>query len=297
MFRPTILILIVTFAFSTQAAALTQAELDTWHALWTSHGLEDYGYQFQRSCHCIGESIREAVVRVESGGVIYATDSQTGLGLDKSLFPTVEALFAELQSAVNRPAAFLSAEFDAAMGYPIRVSIDWDEQIADEETFYVTSSLSADLDVPACDYTNDIACAAPVIDLLREANGWFDSFLDFNEDFMVDSADREFLIQEVLQTNYGDSNLDGVFNSSDFVQVFRSGEFEDDITANSSWATGDWNGDFEFSSSDLVKAFQAGAYQSKSTGETRPVPEPNLPCAAWLSLGIVLFIRRFRCYV
>ncbi|MEZ6119514.1 MAG: DUF6174 domain-containing protein [Pirellulaceae bacterium] len=294
MFRPTALILIVTFALSTPAAALTQAELDTWHALWTSQGLEDYGYQFQRSCHCFGESIREAVVRVESGNVVYATDSQTRLSLEATLFPSVEELFAELQSAVDRPAAFLSAEFDAALGYPVRVSIDWDEMIADEETFYVTSLLSADLDVPACDFTNDIACAAPVIDLLREANGWFDSFLDFNEDFVVDSVDREFLVQEVLQTNYGDSNLDGAFNSSDFVQVFRSGEFEDSITANSSWSTGDWNGDFEFSSSDLVKAFQAGGYQSDSTGETRPVPEPNLPRIAWLSLGIVLITRRFR---
>ena len=58
----------------------------------------------------------------------------------------------------------------------------------------------------------------------------------------------------------GDSNRDGVFDSSDLVLVFQAGEYEDQIQGNSTFAEGDWNGDGDFDSSDLVYAFQAGTY-------------------------------------
>ncbi len=58
----------------------------------------------------------------------------------------------------------------------------------------------------------------------------------------------------------GDSNRDGVFDSSDMVLVFRAGEYEDDIAGNSTWEEGDWNLDGDFDSSDLVFAFRSGNY-------------------------------------
>ena len=58
----------------------------------------------------------------------------------------------------------------------------------------------------------------------------------------------------------GDANGDGIFNSSDLVQVFQIGEYEDGVPNNSTFAEGDWNGDGDFDSSDLVLAFQAGMY-------------------------------------
>ena len=64
----------------------------------------------------------------------------------------------------------------------------------------------------------------------------------------------------------GDSNRDGVFDSSDLVAVFTAGEYEDDVAGNSTFEEGDWNGDGDFDSSDLVAAFQAGTYQSAAVG-------------------------------
>ncbi len=58
----------------------------------------------------------------------------------------------------------------------------------------------------------------------------------------------------------GDSNLDGVFSSSDLVLIFQSGRYES--SENASWDEGDWNGDGKFSSSDLVMAFAQGRYRS-----------------------------------
>ncbi|MCA9167708.1 MAG: CotH kinase family protein, partial [Planctomycetales bacterium] len=58
----------------------------------------------------------------------------------------------------------------------------------------------------------------------------------------------------------GDSNHDGVFNSSDLVIVFQRGEYEDDIEDNSTFESGDWNGDGDFTTADLVYAFQNSTY-------------------------------------
>ncbi len=58
----------------------------------------------------------------------------------------------------------------------------------------------------------------------------------------------------------GDSNGDGVFDSSDLVSVFQAGEYEDPIVGNSTFEEGDWNGDGDFNSSDLVFVFQLGSY-------------------------------------
>ena len=68
-----------------------------------------------------------------------------------------------------------------------------------------------------------------------------------------------------IQTLYpGDANGDGAFDSSDMVQVFQTGEYEDSLPGNSTFAEGDWNGDREFNSSDMVLAFQTGLYEEKS---------------------------------
>lgn len=58
----------------------------------------------------------------------------------------------------------------------------------------------------------------------------------------------------------GDSNGDGVFNSSDLIRVFQSGQYEDGVDNNSTFEDGDWNNDGDFDTTDLVLAFQAGTY-------------------------------------
>jgi hypothetical protein len=83
---------------------------------------------------------------------------------------------------------------------------------------------------------------------------------DLNVDGKVDADDLDELVVNLLGITYGDANLNGVFDSSDFVQVFQMGEYEDNLALNSTWATGDWNCDGEFDSGDLVKAFQAGGF-------------------------------------
>ena len=58
----------------------------------------------------------------------------------------------------------------------------------------------------------------------------------------------------------GDSNGDGIFDSSDLVAVFAAGKYEDGIEDNATFDEGDWSQDGDFDTSDLVAAFQAGHY-------------------------------------
>ena len=93
-----------------------------------------------------------------------------------------------------------------------------------------------------------------------------DSFFDLDGSPVATQADLDILIRDLLGSEYGDANLDGIFNSTDLVQVFAAGEFEDNRTGQSTWSTGDWDCDGEFSTSDLVVAFAAGGFSNAAVG-------------------------------
>ncbi len=102
---------------------------------------------------------------------------------------------------------------------------------------------------------------------------------DLNSDGKLDERDLQYLVHDLLETRFGDANLDRRFDSSDLVQVFIQGEYEDHLTGNSTWAEGDWNGDGEFSSEDLVLAMQDGGYVVAATVRLPPASGGHLPGA------------------
>ncbi|MFC1757791.1 serine hydrolase [Planctomycetota bacterium] len=112
--------------------------------------------------------------------------------------------------------------------------------------------------------------------------------LDGNE--TVDHGDREFWVEKIAGTNFGDANLDGTFNSADLVLVFKHNEYEDGVAGNSTWAEGDWDGNGDFDTGDLVAAFKGGAYEQASGRQLATVPEPTPGIA--LCLWVVFVIKR-----
>jgi hypothetical protein len=101
---------------------------------------------------------------------------------------------------------------------------------------------------------------------------------DLNHDGTVDDQDTDYLIGTLLQTSLGDANLNGMFNSSDLVQVLAAGLYEDAIPQNAGWSSGDWNCDGDFTTSDLVAALAAGGYVSAA--EPVAAPASGLLAAA-----------------
>ena len=113
---------------------------------------------------------------------------------------------------------------------------------------------------------------------------------DVSGDGVVDAGDIAAYVAGTLGTWIGDSNLDGEFNSSDFVVVFGIGKFETNQPA--TWAEGDWNGDGVFGSGDFVAAFTDGGFETGPRPLGAAVPEPSSIILVLMGLGAVAVSRR-----
>ena len=120
----------------------------------------------------------------------------------------------------------------------------------------------------AGDFNNDSLVDIQDIDLLCQAVRNGNNSFDLDGNGVINSDDIIVMIETILDSDIGDSNLDGIFNSRDFVTVFAAGEFEDAIAGNSTWIDGDWNCDGDFTTRDLVFAFSRGNYSNEAT----PIP-------------------------
>lgn len=142
--------------------------------------------------------------------------------------------------------------------------------------------------------TIDINTEPPTIDELTAAvrAGETDARFDIDDNGTVDADDRLAWIRDLNNTYVGDADLNGEFNSGDFVVVFTAGEYEDAVADNSLWNEGDWDGDGDFTSSDFVFAFSDGGYEQGPRTATSAVPEP---AAHLLSLvGMAAVVARTR---
>lgn len=120
-----------------------------------------------------------------------------------------------------------------------------------------------------------------------------DTWYDLTVDGKVDGDDRDTWVHDLKGTHFGDANLDGVFDSHDFVVVFQAGEYEDDVPLNSTWLTGDWNGNGEFTSGDLVLALIDGGFDQGQPARHALVPEPSTTLlAAFAIIGSFSRTRR-----
>ncbi|MEZ6115450.1 MAG: PEP-CTERM sorting domain-containing protein [Pirellulaceae bacterium] len=116
---------------------------------------------------------------------------------------------------------------------------------------------------------------------------------DLNADEQVDSQDLDLWVHDLAKTYYGDANLDGQFDSTDLVQIFTFGSYEN-RSADATWSTGDWNADGFFGSADLVLAFQDGGYDAGPRADrTAAVPEPST-LIMFLAASTAMFWQRQR---
>ena len=127
------------------------------------------------------------------------------------------------------------------------------------------------------DFDGDGQLTATDIDQLtvEVRNGTNNLFFDVTGDGAVDEEDRAEWVDVLRFTYFGDSNLDGEFNTADLVVVLTAGEYEDQTAVNSGWATGDWNGDGDFTTADFVTALSAGGYELGPRTAVAAVPEPS----------------------
>lgn len=166
--------------------------------------------------------------------------------------------------------------------------VDYRLQMSEIEVYgHVGTGLVGDFDESGELDVNDI-------DILSEEirDGTTNLQFDLNDDGAVNGEDRTVWVEELKRTYFGDSNLDGVFDSSDFVTVFTIGEYEDGVALNSGWGDGDWDGNGDFDSSDFVAAFSGGGFEQGERGSVAAaVPEPSFGLFALVLAAICIRCR------
>ena len=110
-------------------------------ARWAEAAPDAYTFRLQRSCFCASEFLRPVQIEVVFGEVTFAyfADDREPILTPLPAVPTIDDLFLEVRSAINRDADRILAEYDATFGFPISVSIDFDFQTIDEEMVFFVS--------------------------------------------------------------------------------------------------------------------------------------------------------------
>jgi Family of unknown function (DUF6174) len=110
---------------------------------WENRGVGDYTFVVRRSCFCGDDTTRPVRVEVRDGAVVSRTYADTGAPAPADRFEpfdTVEDLFALVGEAIENEAYEVDAVYDAVLGYPVDVAIDYARDAVDDEGGFVLTS-------------------------------------------------------------------------------------------------------------------------------------------------------------
>jgi hypothetical protein len=120
------------------------ADLERARQRWSAARPAEYAYTLRRSCFCGPEVTRPVQITVRNGTVVELRYADTGVLVDPRwapLFPSIDGLFAIIDDAIARRAERLDLEFEATLGYPLEIDIDYSTRIADEEITYTVMGI------------------------------------------------------------------------------------------------------------------------------------------------------------
>jgi hypothetical protein len=125
----------------------TQRELNNSIAKWQQQQITNYLFTSEISCFCIPS---DSVVNVvESGQIVsgYYTGSGQPLSADELVSQrTIQGYFDFIQQAIDEDAYSIEVTYDANYGFPRVITIDYDQNMADEEIGYRVSGFSSDIE-------------------------------------------------------------------------------------------------------------------------------------------------------
>lgn len=117
-------------------------ELRDARRLWERQGPASYSLTLFRGCECTPEMTGPVVVMVRNGNIESRHYTATGASVPVPFafsFPTVEGLFRIVEDAIALDPHRLEVHYDARLGYPASISVDFDRRIADDEFTYTAT--------------------------------------------------------------------------------------------------------------------------------------------------------------
>jgi len=126
-------------AQTTQVNDPLAARLTTARALWQRAGFDHYVYGFNKFCECHRETPPETLVEVSGEAVtdvrhimVKTGDTVPASARNFALYWTIDDLFALLERA-SQSEAIVRADFDAELGLPRRIFIDYLPDVVGDE--------------------------------------------------------------------------------------------------------------------------------------------------------------------
>jgi hypothetical protein len=130
---------------STKATSIDIAsEVQINREKWMSHGISNYEIEMQKICYCVPEVVRMMVFEVEGDKVETVRYADTGDDVDPQHygnFNTIEGMFTFVEQALEKNPADLSIAYDEKYGYIKELSVDFKENLADDEISIIASNM------------------------------------------------------------------------------------------------------------------------------------------------------------
>jgi len=122
--------------------AVEQKALNDHMALWQRSNFASYQYVFRKQCFC--GPLDDIVVVVLNGQVSQAYHLMSGIYLsaqELAYVLSIEQLFSTIQDAIDRKAFKLNVTYDPQLGFPQFISIDYSQNVADDEIAYTARNV------------------------------------------------------------------------------------------------------------------------------------------------------------
>ena len=126
-------------------ASGNQSEIEQNKEKWQDANISHYRYHLHLSCFCVFVENMPLVIEVQNGEVV-SMEYQNGNEIDPSLlelfnkYATIDRIFAEVEAGLNGGADNVVVKYDPTYGFPTEVTIDVEQQAADDELYLTLSN-------------------------------------------------------------------------------------------------------------------------------------------------------------
>lgn len=112
--------------------SLESKDLNANYNKWTRTGIQEYEYSLAINCFCSTDRTGPHIIRVN--GDLIATVNGNSYDITKTgTLYTVPQLFNLIRESIARKPYRITVEYDNTYGFPKKIYIDYDQNIADEE--------------------------------------------------------------------------------------------------------------------------------------------------------------------
>lgn len=150
MLKNSLIALLVILLFSgcngSNDESALEAEFNAAKAKWDQQNVSNYQITTQRSCFCIPrDEVVNIVEQNQLRNAFYVGSGQNLTSEELVNQKTIDEYFELIKQAINDRVFSLFVSYDATLGYPIQISIDFNQALADDEISYQLTDFEANI--------------------------------------------------------------------------------------------------------------------------------------------------------